>query len=129
MPTGPTRVLAVDDDDGFRATLRELVDATADFELVGEAASGEQGVQLASELSPEIVLLDVNMPGMGGPAAAREITQASPSSVVALISGHATTDLPADSWSCGADAVMTKDALRPAVLLRLRDQVRPAGQG
>lgn len=119
-----TTVLAVDDHDGFRATLRELVEATSGFELVGEATSGEQAVWLVAQLEPDVVLLDVHMPGEGGIAAAREIVGARPDSVVALISGKDVADLPADAWNCGAHAVLGKDVLRPQVLARLRECAR-----
>jgi DNA-binding NarL/FixJ family response regulator len=123
MQGDSTTVLAADDHDGFRETLRALVDATSGFELIGEASSGEQAVQLAGRLTPDVVLLDVNMPGIGGIAAARDIVATLPDTVVALISGRAVQDLPADAWSCGAHAVLTKDVLRPQVLARLRDRV------
>jgi DNA-binding NarL/FixJ family response regulator len=116
-----TTVLAVDDHPSFRGTLRDLIDATSGFELVGEASSGEQAVELAEQLAPDLVLLDVHMPGIGGIAAARDIVSALPGTVVALVSGDAVEDLPAGAWSCGARAVLSKDVLAPRVVVRLAE--------
>jgi DNA-binding NarL/FixJ family response regulator len=122
MPTmgrGSTTVLAADDHPVFRGALRELIGATSGFELVAEACSGEQAVELAGKLTPDLVLLDVHMPGIGGIAAARDIVEALPETVVALVSGHAVEDLPAGAWSCGAHALLPKDVLAPRVVERL----------
>ena len=124
-----TTVLIADDHAGFRDTLRELIERTCGFELVGEADSGEQAVALAERLAPDLVLLDVQMPGSGGIAAARAIVAALPSSAVALISGHAVEDLPAAVWSSGAHAVLAKDVLRPRLLARLGQLAREARPG
>jgi DNA-binding NarL/FixJ family response regulator len=129
MPTtgsGPTTVLAADDHPVFRGTLRELIEATCGFELVAEACSGEQAVELAGTLAPDLVLLDVHMPGIGGIAAARDIVSALPGTVVALVSSRAVEDLPAGAWSCGAHAILRKDVLAPRVVARL-GQLAPEG--
>ena len=59
-------VLTVDDQPLFRSAAAAVVDATPGFEAVGEASSGEEALQLSSELRPDLVLLDVRMPGMDG---------------------------------------------------------------
>ena len=68
------RVLLADDQVLVRAGFRALLDATADIEVVGEAGDGEQAVRLARSLRPDIVLMDVRMPGLDGLAATRQIT-------------------------------------------------------
>ena len=83
---GRARVLAVDDQPSFLALLRELVRATSHLELVGEAESGERAVAVAGELRPEMVLMDLNMPGVGGLKAAELIEAADPSTLTVLIS-------------------------------------------
>lgn len=70
---GPVRVLAVDDDARYRELVREVIAATAGFDVVGEACSGEDAVAMAAELHPALVLMDVRMPGIGGVEAARRI--------------------------------------------------------
>jgi two-component system, NarL family, invasion response regulator UvrY len=122
-PPAPTlrtiRVLTADDHPGFLATARELIAATPGFESVGEADSGERAVELAGELRPDLVLLDVHMPGIGGIAAARRIVDARPGIVVALVSAYAVSDLPSDVLSCGARAVLAKHRLSPETIIRL----------
>jgi chemotaxis response regulator CheB len=69
----PARVLAVDDDAGFLALLCEVVDASTELELVGEADCGERAVLAAEELRPDVVLMDVRMPEVDGIEATRRI--------------------------------------------------------
>jgi DNA-binding NarL/FixJ family response regulator len=67
------RVLIVDDQAAFRAAAREVVRATSGFEVVGEAASGEESVAAARRLHPDLVLMDVRLPGVDGLEASRQI--------------------------------------------------------
>src|SRR5688500_10235737 len=92
---GPIRVLPADDHPGFLATARDLVRATPGFEMVAEATSGERAVALTARLHPDLVLLDVHMPGIGGIEAARRIMAACPETVLVLVSAYAVEDLPA----------------------------------
>jgi DNA-binding NarL/FixJ family response regulator len=80
------RTLAVDDHRAFREALRELIAAAPGFVLVGEAWSGEEAVLAAERLSPQLVLMDVLMPGMGGISASRVILSRCSGVVVFLIS-------------------------------------------
>jgi DNA-binding NarL/FixJ family response regulator len=72
-PEPQVRVLVADDQEPFRRAARTVVAAAPGFTLVGEASSGEEAVQLAAALLPDLVLLDVRMPGIGGAEAARRI--------------------------------------------------------
>ena len=81
-------VLTVDDDARFLRLAREVIDATPGFSSVGEAASGECGVSLVALLHPELVLIDVRMPGIGGIEAARRIAQADNRVAVVLMSSN-----------------------------------------
>ena len=80
------RVLAVDDHQVFREALQELIAAVPGFVCVGEGSSGEEALREVKRLLPQLVLIDVVMPGMGGIAAAREIQRTSPGVAVMLIS-------------------------------------------
>ena len=71
----PIRVVLADDQALVRAGFRSLLDAQDDIEVVGEASSGEEAVGLASDLSPDVVLMDIRMPGMDGLAATRAIAE------------------------------------------------------
>lgn len=71
----PIRILLVDDHAVLRSGLRMLLDAEGDMEVVGEASTGEEGVEKARELGPDVVVMDISMPGMGGLAATRAIAK------------------------------------------------------
>ena len=80
------RVLAVDDQLVFRLALRRLIAATPGFEQVGEAASGEEALRLASDLRPDLGLVDVRMPEMDGFETARRLAEVDSKLVIVLIS-------------------------------------------
>src|ERR1700759_1223796 len=86
----PVRVLVVDDSVAFREGVHALIDATAGFEWIGEGASGEQGIEKVGELCPDLVLLDVRMPGLGGVETARTMAALHLPAVVVLITGGET---------------------------------------
>jgi two-component system nitrate/nitrite response regulator NarL len=107
-------VLAVDDHARFRSVLRDVVGATSDLVVVGEADSGERAVDLVDDLAPDLVLMDLRMPGMGGLAATRKIKELKPSTVVVLVSSEGPEMLK--SAQGVADEVLCKTQLRPKVL-------------
>ena len=82
-------VLVVDDSDVFMDACRRVVDATDGFAVVGTAASGEAAVELAAELRPRLVLMDVRMPGIGGFAAAARIHELVPETTLVMITADA----------------------------------------
>jgi len=109
-------VLAVDDDAGFLALLCDVVDASTELELVGEADCGERAVLAAEELRPDVVLMDVRMPRLDGIAAATRIKASLPSTLVVLVSVTHPDDLRHEAGGCGASAILSKGALRPSLL-------------
>ena len=72
------RVLIADDHQQFRAGLRALLASATDLELAGEAGNGEQAIRLATELQPDVIVMDLQMPGVGGIEATRRILHSSP---------------------------------------------------
>jgi DNA-binding NarL/FixJ family response regulator len=112
----PVPVLIVDDQAPFRRAAASVVRVTAGFEVAGEAESGEDAVRQASELGPGLVLMDINMPGIGGIEATRLITDAHPDVVVVLLSTYQQEDLPPDARTCGAARYVHKEEFGPAVL-------------
>lgn len=118
-PPVRVRVLTADDHPEFRLTARELVEATPGFVSIAEAESGEQAVDYAIGLEPDLVLMDVHMDGIGGIEAARRILGLLPGTVLALVSVYPPAELPDEAWTCGAHAVLRKDRLRPRLLTEL----------
>jgi DNA-binding NarL/FixJ family response regulator len=112
-------VLLVDDHATFRRAARDLVEATPGFESLGEAASGEEALRMLDDLDPELVLLDVRLPGMDGIETARSITSVSPHPTVVLVSLDERAHLPEGYRSCGAATFVRKRDLCPAALRSL----------
>jgi len=103
--------MIVDDQPPFRAAARLVVESTDGFHLVGEAASGEEGVELAHDLDPDLVLMDVNMPGINGLEATRRILeQASHRVVILLLSTYEESELGPKVGECGASGFVAKSA-------------------
>lgn len=112
-----TPVLIVDDQAPFRSIARQVVDLTPGFEVVGEAETGEDAVDLAAALAPIVVLMDINLPGISGIEATRRIVAAAPGTRVVLLSTYRDSDLPADALSSGARRYVHKEDFEPGVLL------------
>lgn len=111
-------VMVVDDQAVFRRAARAVIDATAGFEQIGDAASGTDALRYADELRPDLVLMDVQMPGMDGLEAARRLTESHPRCVVVLVSLDTLEDADLAA-SCGAVDFVLKRELRPATLRSL----------
>jgi two-component system invasion response regulator UvrY len=112
-------VLVVDDQPFFRDAARAVLDGLVGFSAAGEASSGLEAVSVVAELRPELVLIDVRMPGMNGIEAARRISAGHPETVVVLISTDDFTDAVSTVRSCGAAAFVRKQDFGPAFLQAL----------
>ena len=116
MDSQAVAVLIVDDQAPFRRAAAAVVKVTGGFDVVAEADSGEEAVELAGTLAPQLVLMDINMGGISGIEATRRITAASPDVVVVLVSTYQSDDLPADATTSGAVAYVNKEEFGPQVL-------------
>ena len=135
------RVLIVDDHDLFRTGLRNLLEEQG-VQVVGEAASGAEAVQIVRELAPDVVVMDLNMPGMGGIDATRHITSIAPLTRVVMLTISDQDSDVMDAIFAGACGYLLKDSsiqdlmagiqaasrgeslISPAIAARLLQRVR-----
>jgi len=108
MEAASVRVLIVDDQEPFRSAARMVVDMADGFEVAGEAESGEEGVDLAAELRPDLVLMDVYLPGIDGLEATRRITAADGAAQVLVMSTHESEEFAEAAAEAGAIAFIPK---------------------
>jgi DNA-binding NarL/FixJ family response regulator len=120
-------VLLVDDQPKVRQGLRMRLALEPDMEIVGEAKDGAEAVALAPRLHPDVVVMDIEMPGMNGIRATGELQTLSPQSAVVVLSIH---DDPANrerARAAGAVAFVGKHAGEEALLTAIRQAVRRSG--
>ncbi len=112
-------VLIVDDQETYRVALRAVLARLSEFELIGEATSGEEAVDLVADLRPALVLMDINMGGIDGLEATARITGEDTEVVVVLVSTYSVEQLPPHARTCGAAAYINKDELSPRLVRRI----------
>ena len=101
-------ILVADDHQLVRMSLRELLQLRPEWRVCGEASNGLEAVAMASTLRPDVAILDVRMPEMGGLEAARRIRSVSPSTEIMVLTGHASDTLVREVASAGARALALK---------------------
>ncbi|TML70006.1 MAG: response regulator transcription factor [Actinobacteria bacterium] len=104
------RVLIVDDHDLFRSGLRNLLEEESGVQIVGEAAGGHDAVRIVRELAPDVVVMDLNMPGMGGVDATRHITAVAPLTRVVMLTISDEDNDVIDAILAGACGYLLKDS-------------------
>jgi two-component system, NarL family, invasion response regulator UvrY len=118
----PLSVMVVDDQAPFRMAARAVIRRSEGFSLAGEAENGVKALELANEIHPAVVLMDINMPEMGGIEATRRIVADLPETFVILCSTYDISDLPPDATASGARAYVNKEQLGATTLRRLWEQ-------
>lgn len=116
------KVLIVDDQEPFRAVARTVVELTDGFEVVGEVESGEASVEAVRDLSPDLVLMDVNLPGISGLEATRRIVEGTANGshkpvIVLVLSTYEAGEYGAQATDAGAAAFIPKSEFGPDRLL------------
>lgn len=119
------RVLIADDHAVVREGVRHVLGAEHGFDVVGEAANGDEAIELAGALKPDVVVLDISMPGVSGLDAARSIRERSPGVRILMLSIHDHAEYVQQSDRAGAQGYLRKDS-SPA---ELRDAVRALQSG
>jgi DNA-binding NarL/FixJ family response regulator len=121
----PIRVLIADDQSLIRRGMSLILSAEADIEVIGQAADGVEAVQMAQQLQPDVVLMDLHMPNKGGVIATREITASLPNTRVMVLTTFDTDEMVFDAVRAGAQAYLLKDASEEEVL----DTIRAVNRG
>jgi two-component system, NarL family, nitrate/nitrite response regulator NarL len=121
----PIRLLIVDDEPLFVEMVEAMLGAEQGFEIVGRAADGEQGVRLAAELDPDVILMDISMPVMNGIDATREIRENDPSASILILTGGSNVIEIDDARTAGAGGYLTKDRIASELVDEIRGLADP----
>ena len=113
-------VLLTDDHALVRTGIRRLLEDSGQVAIVGEAASGEEGVRLAQEVDADVILMDVSMPGIGGVEACRRILQRDPEQKIIVLTVHNEQTFPKRMLEIGARGYLTKECGVDEMLLAIR---------
>ena len=114
------RVMVVDDHEIVRVGLKQVLDLSGEFEVVGQAADGEEAVRVAAEVSPDLVLMDVIMPRKDGVEACREIMESAPNVRVVMLTASSAEDAVVESVAAGASGYLLKETDMEQLLSALR---------
>ena len=113
-------ILLVDDHELVRTGIEHLLGREKDFRVVGTASSGEEAIELVDHLLPEVILMDINMPGIGGIEACRKISQRHPEIKIIALSVHAEGPFPQQLLSLGAHGYVSKSCPHNELLAAVR---------
>ncbi|MCC7119086.1 MAG: response regulator transcription factor [Anaerolineales bacterium] len=125
MSAKPARILLVDDHILFREGLAGILNAQADLQVIGEANDGLEALVKAQELKPDLILMDVQMPGMDGIEAVRQIKQNQPEMIVVMLTVRGDDELLFEALKNGAQGYLLKEIRAQGLL----DMLRSALQG
>ena len=120
-PTAQTRVMLVDDHEIMRDGLREVLERSGGFEVVGQAGDGEAAVRAAQNLKPDVIIMDVMMPLKNGIEACREITEMLPETRVLILTASSEEDAVMEAVAAGATGFLQKYSGKEQLLRTVRD--------
>lgn len=120
----PTKVLLVDDHPIVRTGIRNLLERSTEIDVVGEASDGFEALKLVEELSPDVVLLDMEMPGMNGSEVAIRLKQAGSSVKILALSAHEDKQYIQELLTNGASGYLVKDEAPEAIIEAVRGVAR-----
>jgi DNA-binding NarL/FixJ family response regulator len=120
----PAHLLIVDDHEVVRASVRMLFANSDSFEVCGEAQNGMEAIRMVPELSPDVVILDLSMPGMNGFETAAKIRLIAPSTKIVFFSVH---DVPTTARWVGADAFVSKSSALQDLVFAVTRVLRSGG--
>lgn len=115
-----TRILLADDHTLVRAGLRKLLESLPEVDIVGEAADGRKVMELAEQLQPDLVLMDISMPGLSGLVATARLVKAWPKMRVLILSMHQNEEFVREAMRSGAIGYLLKDAAPQELEVALR---------
>lgn len=119
------RVLLVDDHDLLRTGLRVLIESSQEFDVVGEAATGEEAVDLARRLHPDVIVMDLRLPGIDGIEATRRIMRSERTTHVLVLTMDPPEDVLLDVFEAGGSGYLRKTGMES----RLMDALRAVAEG
>jgi len=114
------KIMLVDDHELVRTGVRRLLEDNPDLEIVGEACSGEEAISLIKEVDPDVVLMDLNMPGIGGLETTRKIKYLTPNIRIIIVTMVDDTMFPQRLLKAGASGYLTKGAKVDEIMLAIR---------
>ena len=118
------RVMIVDDHSIVRVGLKQVLEQSGEFEVVGQAADGEEAVRVAADVSPDVVVMDVMMPKKDGVEACREIMESAPETRVLMLTASTEEDAVVEAVAAGATGYLQKETDREQLLSAVRDVAR-----
>lgn len=119
-------VVVIDDQVAFRSAARRSLLGSSRFNVIGEAGSAEEGLELIERVHPDLVVMDVRLPGIDGIEATRQLSSHEDHPDVVLVSTYGVDDLPADLNTCGACGFVAKAQFGPDTLGTVVDNCHPA---